>query len=232
MATSAWTRDGRPVYAGMYSIGDWEVLKQTAQLGEFVMPCCKAPAVLKTSINGLQFFSHLSVECATAPESLWHQAGKVAVLAALNSLGIVGRDEVPGESPRGEKWEADVLFSIGGRSIAIELQCSYQHLRDFIRRHDRYTESGVECYWLARKGVFATLSKSTTRLLLERNFGGRFPPGGIGTGLLPELPVAMLLDDGDRPVCFGLGRVATLSAWLNAIIDGTYQYNGGSWAFD
>lgn len=229
MTQVAWTRDGRPVDADIFSSNEWEALKKVAQLGDFIMPCCKAPAVLKTSVNGFRFFSHLSDECATAPETVWHQSGKVAVLAALGGLGISGSDEAPGQSPSGEKWEADVLFSTGGRSIAIELQRSYQHLRDFIRRQDRYAESGVECYWLVRREVFATLSKSTARLLLQRDFGGVFPPGGIGTGMLPELPVAMLLDEGEQHVCFGLGRAAGLRAWLTGIINGTYQYHDGSW---
>ncbi|WP_162097067.1 hypothetical protein [Burkholderia multivorans] len=34
----------------------------------------------------------------------------------------------------------------------IELQRSYQHLRDFIRRQEQYTASGVECYWLVADG--------------------------------------------------------------------------------
>lgn len=75
MTQSAWTRDGRPVDAATISTSEWETLKQHAQLGDFVMPCCRAPAVLKTSINGLQFFAHLSDECATAPETVWHKSG-------------------------------------------------------------------------------------------------------------------------------------------------------------
>lgn len=89
------------------------------------MTCCNAPAVLKTSINGLPFFAHLSDECRTAPETRWHKAGKASVLTALNSMGIQGYDEVSGDSPNGDKWKADVLFSITGRTIVIELQRSY-----------------------------------------------------------------------------------------------------------
>ncbi|PVX85848.1 AraC-like DNA-binding protein [Paraburkholderia unamae] len=63
MTQSAWTRDGRPVDAAAIPRAEWEALKQFAQLGDFMMPCCKAPAVLKTSINGLPFFAHLSDEC-------------------------------------------------------------------------------------------------------------------------------------------------------------------------
>lgn len=57
MTQAAWTHDGRPVDAASIPGAEWEALKQTAQLGDFVMPCCKAPAVLKTSINGLPFFA-------------------------------------------------------------------------------------------------------------------------------------------------------------------------------
>jgi competence protein CoiA len=111
MTQSAWTRDGRPVDAALIASADWQALKQSAALGDFEMPCCKAPAVLKTSINGLPFFAHLADECATAPETAWHKAGKAAVMAALAGLGVAGAEEVPGRSPSGSKWTADVLVS-------------------------------------------------------------------------------------------------------------------------
>jgi len=143
MTSSALTRDGRPVDTTLISPEEWEALKKTAQLGDFVMPCCQAPAVLKTSINGLPFFAHLSDECDTAPETVWHRAGKASVMAALASMGIECRDEVPGKSPSGGKWKADVLFTVNGRTIAIELQRSYQNVRIFIGRQERYAASGV-----------------------------------------------------------------------------------------
>jgi hypothetical protein len=207
-------------------------LKQAAQLGDFVMPCCNAPAVPKTSINGLPFFAHLSHECATAPETKWHKTGKAAVLAALNNMGINGRDEVAGRSPSGDKWEADVLFPVSGRAIVIELQRSYQHLRDFSRRQERYMASAVECYWLVRKETFITLAKGTSRLLLKRDFGNVFPSGGIGTGMLPELPVAVLDTEGEQLVQFGGFKTATVPTWLAGILNGSYRYRGGSWNLD
>ncbi|WP_201081019.1 competence protein CoiA family protein [Paraburkholderia domus] len=215
--------------AATLEIGDWDTLKQVAQVGDFLMPCCRAPAVLKTSINGLPFFAHLSDECATAPETKWHKGGKVAVLAALNCLGIDGLEEVSGRSPKGEKWEADTLFSVDGRTIVVELQRSYQHLRDFLRRQERYTASGVECYWLVRKETFITLGKSTSRLLLRRDFGNVFPTCGIGTGMLPELPVSMLDIDGEQRVLFGGMESATVQTWLESILSNAYRYRGGSW---
>lgn len=230
MTQTAWTRDGRPVDAAIIPSVEWEALKQAARLGDFVLPCCEAPAVLKTSINGLPFFAHLSDECATAPETKWHKAGKAAVLAALESMGIAGgEDEVSGKSPSSEVWEADVLFSVPGRTIVIELQRSYQHLRDFIRRQERYAASAIECYWLVRQETFLTLGKGTTRLLLKRDFDNVFPPGGIGTGMLPELPVAILDIEGPQSVQFGLSKTATVPRWLAGILNGTYQYRSGSW---
>lgn len=232
MTQVAWTRDGVPVDAASIPGIEWEALKQVAQLGDFRMPCCKAPAVLKTSINGLAFFAHLSDECDTAPETKWHKAGKAAVMAALTSMSIESRDEVPGRSTSGDKWEADVLFSVSGRTIVIELQRSYQHLRDFTRRQERYAASGVESYWLVRKETFRTLGKATSRLLLRRDFGNVFPLGGIGTGMLPELPVAMLETEGEQVVQFGGFKTATVAGWLAGIIDGSFQYRGGSWNLD
>lgn len=230
MTQSAWTRSGRPVVAGAFSPLEWEQLKSTAQLGDFVMPCCQSPAVLKTSINGVSFFSHLVDECNTAPETKWHHAGKAAVLAGLNELGIDGRSEVPGISPNGDKWQADVLFTVQGRTIAIELQRSYQHVRDFTRRQERYTASGVECFWLVRHETFLTLAKSTVRLLLKRDFGNVFPAGGIGTGMLPELPVSMLEAGDTNRVQFGHPFMpATVNQWLAGIISRQYRYSRGSW---
>src|SRR4051812_41373492 len=103
MTQSAWTREGAPVDAGMIPADAWEALKRTYTMGDFQMPCCKAAAVPKTSINGLPFFAHYSDERATAPETVWHKAGKAAVLAGLASLGIQGREEVPGQSGAGDK---------------------------------------------------------------------------------------------------------------------------------
>ncbi len=233
MTQAAWTRDGCPVDAAAFSIPEWEQLKASAQLGDFLMPCCKAPAVLKTSINGLPFFAHLSDECVTAPETQWHRSGKAAVLAALSGMDIAAAEEVPGASPSGDHWEADVLFSVTGRTIVIELQRSYQHLRDFMRRQERYTASVVECYWLVRQETFLTLGKSTRRLLLKRDFGNVFPEGGIGTGMLPELPVAVLtIADSEQRILFGGMKQATVKEWLAGILAGTYQYRAGSWNLD
>lgn len=77
-----------------------------------------------------------------------------------------------------------------------------------------------------------TLGKATSRLLLKRDFGNVFPPSGIGTGMLPELPVAMLDTEGEQLVQFGGFKSATVPVWLSGILNGAYQYRGGSWNLD
>ena len=99
LSQSARTQDGSAIDAATIGRAEWESLKQSSMLGQYLMPCCDAPAVLKTSINGLHFFAHPADECATAPETKWHKAGKAAVLASLRTLGIKGHEEAPGKPP-------------------------------------------------------------------------------------------------------------------------------------
>jgi hypothetical protein len=124
---------------------EWVALKSTYVVGEYTMPCCSARAVPKTSPNGLQFFAHYSGECATAPETIWHRESKSILTTVLRRMGITCEEEGY-DAVAGRKWMADVYFEANGRKIAIEIQRSYQHLDDFLRRQRRYEESGVECY--------------------------------------------------------------------------------------
>ncbi|WP_261540123.1 hypothetical protein [Burkholderia multivorans] len=74
------------------------------------------------------------------------------------------------------------------------------------------------------------MGKSTGRVLLKRDYGKVFPQEGIGTGMLPELPVAMLTNtDSEQLVLFGAMKKATVTTWLAGSLGGTYQYRGGSW---
>jgi len=114
------------------------------------------------------------------------QNGRIGRIASLGHRGA--RRGARANDGRREV-EADVLFSHNGRTIAIELQRSYQHLRDFTRRQERYKASGVEWYWLVRLETFRTPVNATGSLLLKRDYGNKWPEDGIGTGSLPELPV-------------------------------------------
>ncbi|MFD1691759.1 hypothetical protein ACFSHR_10115 [Azotobacter chroococcum] len=84
--------DGSSVNAADFTPEAWEGMKSASAVNPqlFTMACCGARAVLKTSIYGVQFFAHYSDECATAPETQWHVAGKDMVMGELRVLGIQG----------------------------------------------------------------------------------------------------------------------------------------------
>jgi competence protein CoiA len=159
MTQSAWTRDGGPVGAAAISSARMRSAKADHAARPFRNAMPQGAGGAKDQHQRLALFAHLSDECATAPEPKWHKTGKAAVMAALDGKGIVGSEEVPGRSSSGDKREADVLFSVPGRTIVIELQRSYQHLRDFIPRQERYTASAVEYYWLVCEENFRTLGR-------------------------------------------------------------------------
>jgi competence protein CoiA len=169
----------------------WEALKASWALGDYTWTCCGGAAVLKSSQYGHRFFAHYRNECTTAPETIWHQEGKAIVLATLQDLGVAARSEVPGTSGK-DSWTADTWFQHEGRTIVIELQRSYQHLRDYQRRQGRYVAAGIECFWLTRNATFMTFIKSSAQHRIRVEFGGRLPERGLFP-LLPGLPVSELL---------------------------------------
>lgn len=111
MIPDAFTHDDQPVYAGDYTTAQWDALKAQSLENPFAfkMGCCSSRAVLKTSINGLPFFAHYSDECATAPETKWHIAGKDMIIGALNLYGVNPCMELPGGTGK-DRWKADVYF--------------------------------------------------------------------------------------------------------------------------
>lgn len=227
MTSIAFDPAGKVVDAGSFLAESWEELKCFHKVGDLTMPCCSSPAIPKTSINGLQFFAHHSDECASAPETAWHREAKFLVSSALANIGIECKHEVRGGG-KGASWIADTLFYAGGRTISIELQRSYQHLRDYIRRQERYANSGVECYWLTSVPNFFTLVKATTRLRMKREFGGKLPASGMFP-LLGELPISAL-QTGDSPRIVGAKlNPLDVADWLNAIVENRYVYDDGAW---
>jgi competence protein CoiA len=149
---------------------------------------------------------------ADAPEMKWHREGKVALLAALTSLGIEGREGVDGLTPNGTKWKADVLFSSAGRTIAVQLQRGYQPLREFRRRQLRFAQCSIECFWLFRRETFETLRNNIMHTQ--------------SVGALPALPMAMLEE---QRIEFGGAKNATITQWLSGVLDGSFQYREGAW---
>lgn len=229
MPSNAITKLGKSVDAEDFRADEWKVLKATANLGDYLMPCCKTPAIPKTSVRGLQFFAHLNDECITAPETNWHKEGKAAVLDALAALGLVGASEVCGGQP-GDEWKADTLFEVDGRRIAIELQRSYQSVDDYIARQERYARFNVECFWLTRRANMSAIVKVTGRLRMKREWGGKFPPGRSSFApLLAEFPLS-ILDLGLVVKVLHVGQTeSSLEDWIRAIVQKRYLYNDGAW---
>ncbi|MGQ5524142.1 competence protein CoiA [Chitinimonas sp. PSY-7] len=145
-------REGNPVFAFDFSLEDWEALKVESRKHKHLsMPCCDAKATPKTSKLGNHFVAHARVEnCAASTETAEHILAKTTVAQAARLAGWDVDIEVPGCTPGGESWVADVLATRGSAKVAIEVQWSRQTLDETKRRQERYKQSGVRCLWLLR----------------------------------------------------------------------------------
>ena len=228
MTSFAVTLDRKALFAEHFTEHEWQTLKDTYKVGDLLMPCCMTAAIPKTSPNFLQFFAHLSDECASTPESQWHLVSKAAVIEGLLSLGIEAKLEKTGRTEF-SAWKADVFFMVGGRQIAIEIQHSYQHLRDYLARQDRYVQSGIEAYWLLYLPRYITLVKSLVKYRIKTEFSGKFPAGGFSP-CIPQLPVAFY-DPSDEPgmVKGARGFRITLNDWLQSLIQNEFRCDAGAW---
>lgn len=128
------------------SQAQWEELQRAYCVGDLLMPCCNAPAIPKVSANGYPFFAHLGGACSTSEESQWHLAAKILVRSVLEDLGCRASVEMPGSGDAG-RWQADVWGERNGVRLAVEIQRSYQSLRDYRKRQERYREAGVKSLW-------------------------------------------------------------------------------------
>jgi len=186
------------------------------------------PAIPKTSTNFLQFFAHLSDECASSPESQWHLASKEALIRELFSLGIEAQLEKVGRSTI-STWKADVFFVFDGRQIAIEVQHSYQHLRDYLNRQQTYVQSGIDAYWLLYLPRYITLAKSLNKHRIKTEFAGKLPNGAVYP-CIPQLPIAYFDPSEEHGMVKGAGFFqSSLVTWLKSIISNEFNYDAGIW---
>lgn len=215
------------IYAQDLDAAAWRSLQVSYQVGQLLMPCCDAPAIPKTSPLGLQFFAHASGACASSPESQWHQAAKEAVAAAAKLLGYRAVIEHPGA----DGWRADVWIDVPGRPVAVELQHSYQHLRDYLRRQQRYAGAGVACMWLVLHKPYLTLTNACFRHRWKEELNRpKSWPEDQGV-LLRDLPAFTLrLDNGGT--VHGPDMHAVLPVALQGFCEGRYQWVNGRWLLD
>ncbi|KZC39897.1 hypothetical protein RHOFW510R12_01235 [Rhodanobacter sp. FW510-R12] len=205
----------------------WRALQVTYRVGELEMPCCRAPAVPKTSPNGFPFFAHLAGACQTSPESQWHLAGKQAVRDAARALGYqvaLERASAPG-APR---WRADLWVESGGGPFVVELQRSYQHLRDYVERQRRYADAGLPCLWLLMKPRYLTLSKAMAKHRMREEFAGQKRWPEDQAVWIAGLPVACLELQG-TPMVVGPQLRTSLPDVLSAFACGDFRWSNGRW---
>ncbi len=222
---------GHPVNALRMTRVQWDQLQCTYQVGDLLMPCCDAAAIPKTSPNGYPFFAHASGACSTSEESQWHLASKQAVAGVLEQLGCKATIEEPGSGEAG-RWQADVWSVRGNVKLAVEVQRSYQHLREYRRRQERYRAGGVRALWLLQEDRYKTLLGSMGKERFRTELGGVFPAAGHFGPCLADIPVARLAFDPD-PAVSGAGFFkATLRQLLEAVLDGRFLCIDGLWCID
>jgi competence protein CoiA len=218
--------DGSVVEGWRLSSDEWRQLQTTYVRGSLLMPCCGGDAVPKLSPNGLHFFAYYAGECATAPATVWHLEAKAAVASAARSLGLSVKLEHHGGSSR-ERWCADVWIAISSEPLAVEIQHSYQHLREYLKRQERYRQAGVRCLWLLPLERFLTLQRAASKHLIRINQWKHWPEGN--GGLLEEFPAAALLLEEGEPKVRGPRLQSTLPAVIHAWLESRLIYDSGAW---
>ena len=223
--------NGGVVNALRMTPSEFDTLQRTYTLGELLMPCCKGAAVPKVSPNGHPHFAHASGACSASEESQWHQSAKHAVRTALETLGCVATLEEPGTGVTG-RWQADVWGVRGDIRIAVEIQHSYQHLRDYQDRQAKYREAGIKTVWLLRQDRYRTLIMSLAKAKWRADPHNQ-PPERIGA-CHPDLPMAILTlgAAGDAKVTGASAFEATLLELLDAVLNDRFLCLEGLWCID
>lgn len=219
---------GKLVWASNFKEEDWKQLKQDYRIGDYLMSCCGASAIPKTSIYGEKFFAHNSGECSTAPETIWHKTGKMLIKTSLEQRGISCQEERSGKNSDGSKWIADTFFEFNGRKIVIEIQHSSQTLEKYLKRQKVYRDAGIECFWLLYLERFLTLNRATANYRLRHEFNNVIPKTAF-FGCLKELPVSYLAIEATPFVRGVAGFQSSLDEWLIAILEERFVYQDGRW---
>lgn len=221
--------DGQVLHVAGFNDATWAALQCSYRLGELSMPCCGAAAVPKTSSNGRRFFAHAGGECDTSPEGIWHLAGKRLVLNLGRDRGWNAIEEAAGGDDA-DRWRADVLLEHKGMRVAVELQHSYLHLRDFLHRQSRYERAGIRCIWMLPVAGYKRLAKATGKARVAAEFGGTVPDSFFPC--LRELPVVALEFEPEVQVVGAALLRASLAAVLDAAMSGRFVWQAGAWVIE
>ena len=162
------------IHSFNYDSDTWDLLKKTYKNLDLSMPCCGVSAIPKTSKLNNYFFAHKKQgECVTAPETAEHLYLKTLISKIALSEGWEVTTEKQGQTPTGELWIADIYCTKGNAKLAFEVQWSSQTNDEFIRRTQKYIDSGVRVLWLYR------LKGNKTNFLHDLPFSKDVPVFGI-----------------------------------------------------
>lgn len=146
-----------------FTCEQWKEMKKEP-VGTYLMYQTGWPAVLKTSRYGTQFFAHKPGFKGDRPDqervSAEHIKAQVELVIALRTAGYVAKVEHRGADIDGQQWIADVYFEANGRKIAIEVQLSKQHVDEYLKRTERYRNSGIRCLWLLSVKNYMSLNRA------------------------------------------------------------------------
>lgn len=155
------TLDTQSIQSFNLNHDEWINLKATYKNQSLLMPCCETRAVPKTSKLGTQYFAHLKRgDCSVSQETKEHLYLKSLIANIAQEYGWIVTTEHVGQAKDGEKWIADVFCQKGDLKLAFEVQWSHQTNGEYLRRTEKYTNSGVRCAWLFRLNGRKSISDS------------------------------------------------------------------------
>lgn len=180
------------------------------------MPCCSAQVILKKSVRGTPFFAHKAGQrCAPSPETEAHLYLKRLAVLAARTYGWMADSEVPGATPSGESWIADILAQKGKHKVAIEIQWSSQTNEETLQRQERYRQSGVRGLWLLRQPGFPVDLKLPAVCI-----GGNSQDGFLA--LIPHKHCRMNARDRSHPNMWH--QVVPMNAFFDAVFARRFQF--------
>jgi hypothetical protein len=210
------SQTGQSLVAFEFGTSDWQELKSKNQrVSHLQMACCSAPAVLKTSKNGVQFFAHKIHEpCESAPETENHLHLKRMVVEAARANGWAAYPEVSGSDSEGQCWIADVLATRENHKVAVEIQWSGQTAEETLARQERYRRSGVRGLWLLRQPGFP-VSKQLPAACIG---------GDITGGFIALIPEHQRMTAADRKHVERWREWLPMNKFLSAVFQRRFQY--------
>lgn len=186
--------DGVEIESFSIPADKWKDMKKRPK-GYYFMLGSEWPAVLKRSINGIQFFAYSPGYTGTKPanESFEHIKAKTLIVNALRLAGYEAWVEKSGKCPMGESWQADVMCQGNEEQIAFEVQLAPQTLEVYEERSSRYRRSNVGPVWVVGAQGYGALIKS-----IYKKPENRSKPC-IDRQALPNLTALLLEISGEPP---------------------------------